>query len=239
MDPISSYIQQARQQGFGDEQIRQALIAAGWPVDQVNAAFAPPVALPAYQPLVSAGEAQPQVKQGSKLPLLIVGILILLIVVGGVAFAALGRKTSYQTAIQQFITAMHDNKKAATDAMVSPAFKAELKKDAGTSSVYDSCHQNSALCLNFFSPSFLNKAILTHKTFQSKGVQVEEETYTLKQKLTGEQAGGQGCTSSSTTTLSISAIPNGKSWLISDVEPSLNASADICAGDNNFPTESN
>lgn len=39
MEPLQAYISQARQQGQTDEQIRQALLSAGWQSAQVNAAL--------------------------------------------------------------------------------------------------------------------------------------------------------------------------------------------------------
>ena len=50
MEQLNTYIQQARQQGQTDDQIRQALVAGGWNADQVNGALGgaatPPSPLP-------------------------------------------------------------------------------------------------------------------------------------------------------------------------------------------------
>jgi hypothetical protein len=225
MDQLNTYIQQARQQGYADDQIRQSLIGAGYTNDQVNSVLGP-ATLPAF------GQPQAVAKAKKKPKLLIVAVclVVFLVAVVGAAFAFAGHKTSYQSVIQQYVTDVADKNKSAAVALESPALDADLKKKVDITNFYSFCQQTGQLCTPFFKASFLDKATKSYKAYKGlNGVEGHELVYTLKQSLGGAQAGGQGCTSSSTNTLTIGVVPKGNSWLVDWVEPAINASANLCS----------
>jgi hypothetical protein len=249
MEQLNTYVQQARQQGQSDEQIRQSLLTSGWNAEQVNAALLGTAATPAPvgqpanyrnsasavptanvgQPFTVDSQQPVQPKRTSKLPILVVGVIVLLLIVGGGGFALLGQKTSYQTVIQQFVTAIQKKDKATADSLESPAMKTFGQKNVGTASFYDACQQASQLCTPLFTTAFLDKATKSYKDYTaSNGAKGKEIVYTLKQSLSGSQAGGQGCSSASTNTLTVAAVPKGNTWQIDNADPSINASANLC-----------
>lgn len=247
MEQLNIYIQHARQQGQTDEQIRQALVAAGWNSAQVSNALgdvsspapanlaAPPdfnqpsaVVSPVIsggdQAFVAASSQNSPSKKKSKLPLLLVGVVVLVVVVGVAVFALAGSKTSYLTVIQNFITAEQNKDKAKVDSFESPAAKTYFQKNAGTSSFYDACKQAGDLCTASFKASYLSKATKTYKSYTaSNGTKGKEVVYAVKQS-----AGGQGCNSNSTSTLTIAVVPKGKSWLVDYVNEAINFDGNVC-----------
>jgi len=247
MEQLKAYIQQAHQQGQADDQIRQSLIRAGWNLEQINVALSvtvtpPSISQPAiYQsqdiatPTVNTEQAPATIspirlpKHKSKLSLLLVGVTALLLIIGGSVFALLGQTKSYQGVIQKFITDMqHDNGKAA-DKLLSPAAKTHFQKVAGTSSFYTACRQSEQLCQPLFSAAFLSKATKKYTSYTADNhVKGEEAVYTEIQSLQGNQAGGPGCTSKSTTTLTIAVVPSGNSWLVDYINEDVSASAQLC-----------
>ena len=70
---INAYIQQSRQQGVSDEQIRQNLITAGWQTEVVDQAI-PPAGVPVTTAIK---------KNATKKILIIAGIIVLILAVGG------------------------------------------------------------------------------------------------------------------------------------------------------------
>jgi hypothetical protein len=260
MDQINIYIEQCRQQGQTDEQIHQSLMASGWSIEQVSAVLpsqipAAPIsvsgspAVGVVQPTpqssasmmpivsteqVSATMPQQQAKsktRSKKLPLIIAGSLALLLIILGSAFFLIGSK-SYQTVMQQFITAIRDKHQATANSLESPAFKSQIQKYYKTRSFYSVCqqYQYGTFCTSLFTTNFIDTATKTYKDYKaSNGTEGKEIIYTLKQSLSGARAGGQGCSSTSTTTLTIAAVPKGNSWLIDNVSPSFNNSPNGCS----------
>lgn len=250
MEQLEAYISQARQQGQTDEQIRQTLLATGWSAEQLSgvlpapsapqlvatvqhaAQAGPPVAVgqPASQPVTTPMQPQTVVhKRSAKRSVALLCLCLFILVVAGSSYAVFGRGTSYQTVIHQFVQAIEDNNKTKADSLESTAFKAEVKKYASTTSFYSACQQEGALCTASFMSSFLSSATKTYTSYTaSNGTKGKELVYTKKQTLSGTQAGGTGCSSTSTTTLSIAVIPSGHSWLVDNINDGTNASGNMC-----------
>ena len=189
----------------------------------------PALVIGPQQPFVSnAQQATPKPKK-SKLVLLILVIAVLLICAGG-AYALFGRKTtSYQDVIKQFVTAIQNKDKATVDSLESPAAKVLLQKNTGNASFYDTCQKEGILCTADFSMSVLAKGTQTVKGYTAAdGTKGKAVTYTIKQSLNGAQAGGQGCSSNGTTTLTFDVVPKGSSWLIDNLDEGNNFSANLC-----------
>lgn len=242
MEQINTYIEQSRQNGQTDEQIRQALIASGWNAEQVNSVLGGlPVPIPEQAPVqpTPVASADPALsptppqstpaKRRSRLPFVAGSLAVLLIIVAGGVFALSSHKASYQTVIQSFITAMQKKDKAKADALESPAAQAFFKKTAGTTSFYDACQQVGELCTASFNASYLAKATKTYKEYtasnDTKGMQL---IYTIKQSVSGSKAGGQGCSGDSTSTLTVSVIPKGNSWLVDNLDQTVDAKGELC-----------
>jgi hypothetical protein len=243
MEQINTFIQQARQQGQTDEQIRQSLLASGWNIEQVNAALIsnnpqvsqafssplnqPPFATPAQnvgQPNFSTLAPVQNVSKRKKisLPLVLTVIVLLLLIVGGSTFALLSHTTNYQSVIQQFVTAIENKNKTTADTLESPAFKTTAEKYYKTDSFYSVCKQTGDLCTPLFTPQFLNKATKTYKDYTAtNGTKGKEVIYSLKQAASGTQAGGKGCSYNTKSTLTIAVVPHGNSWLVDSANPSI------------------
>jgi hypothetical protein len=235
VEQLNTYIQQARQQGQNDAQIHQSLVAAGWAPEQISSALshASPQVSPAgnvgQNNIVSAQQPIAAKRSIQKLKLLIPVIVMLIVLISSGAYALFGHQTSYQTVIQDFIVAVQKKDKANADNLESPALQAYGKKNVGSSSFYDTCQQAGQLCTPLFSSSFLSKATKTYKNYTaSNGTKGKEIIYTEKQSLSGAQAGGAGCSSNSTSTLAIAAVPKGSSWLIDHIDPNISFSANLC-----------
>ena len=204
----------------------------------------PPTVLNPSESSVNSPVAAPQPKQRPFIPLnhdiamlkpkttkpqrvLILMIVILLVIVGGVyAFYNLGHKTSYQTVVQEFITAMQTNDKAKADALTSPQAKTLYQQHEGTNSIYTFCQKTGTLCTYYFSSKFLGATTTTTKDYTFPGnIKGKEVIYTSKDNL---PIGNTGCTSQSTSTLTIGVIPSGSTWLIYGAGPSTSFSAKLC-----------
>lgn len=267
MEPHEAYIDQARQQGQTDEQIRQALLVGGWSVKQVNAVLkAPEVPAPvaagtppsdagpllvatvqpatevtstpvitqpnsqpinAQQTMPASNQQQVAGKQSSRLPVAVVCLVLLLIVIAGSSYAIFGRKTTYQTAVQEFITAMQNNDKAKVYAFESPAFKAESQKYDGTTNFYTACQEEGLLCTASFKQSYLSKATKTYENYTATdGTNGKAVVYTIKESI---NYGGPGCSSNSVDTLSIDVIPKANSWLVDNLGDNSNSTGKFCS----------
>ncbi len=253
MDQLKNYINEARNHDHSDAQIRQDLVGAGWDIAQVDQALNPvnldsqpysaPNVLPPQAQAVSnlfledkipASIALGSSGSGSKLSINLIiaslSMLLLLIIIIGSSLALLGHKTSYQSVINEFITALQKKDKKTADSLESPAMRGLGQKYVGDPSFYDTCHQSELLCSNFFEASFLKKATITRKAYKaSNGIQGHEVIYTVKQTLSGSQAGGKGCSSSSTTTLAFDVVPSGSTWLLDNVSPGIDATVNLCS----------
>lgn len=190
----------------------------------------PPVSPPLIpnQPVATAAQLPPSKPKKTKLPLLIGLIIIFLIAIGGATYALLqvGHKTTYQTVVQEFITAMQDHDKSKADALMSPAAKTQYQKHEGTSSIYTFCQKTGVLCTYYFTPKFLGQTTTTTKNYTfSGGVQGKEVTYAEKQTL---PIGNTGCSSVSTSSLAIGVVPSGNTWLIYGADPTTSFSAKVC-----------
>lgn len=180
---------------------------------------------------ISGSAPSPTPKHKSKKPLFAIGLLVVLvIIIGGVTYAMLGQKTSYQSVVQKFITAVQNKDKTTADSLESPAMKSVGQKTVGSSSFYAVCQQAGQLCMPLFSNSFLDKSTKSYKSYTAKnGAKGREVVYSLKQSASPSQAGGQSCgNGSSVSSLTIDVVPNGSSWLVDNVNPALNASANLC-----------
>jgi hypothetical protein len=192
---------------------------------------APPLPQPQVTPTPAVAAATPAVpKKKSKLKLIIAGLVVVAAVTGGGVYAFnVIQGASYQTVIHRFITAMQKQDKKTADSLESSGAKALVQQYAGTTSFYDACKKEGQICTASFSAAYLAKGTSVYKDYtSSKGVKGKELVYTIKQSLSGAAAGGLGCNSNSTETLSIAAIPSGNTWLIDDIDEGINANASLC-----------
>ncbi len=144
-------------------------------------------------------------------------------------YSALRHKETSQSTVQSFIAAMQSNKQSKADALQTPAMNQNFQKLTGSASFYKSCHNAGQLCQLFFDKKFLAKAKVSYNKYQARdGTTGTQTTYTVKQTTEGEQAGGQGCSSNSVSTLTISTVPKGRKWLVDFVDSGVNFDANLC-----------
>jgi len=137
--------------------------------------------------------------------------------------------SDYEETIKSFIQAVQSKDKVKTDSYLSPAAKAFFKENAGTESFYDECQQAGEFCTTSFEPSYISKAEISRKDYTaSSGTKGKQISYVVKQSLEGAQAGGEGCSSDSTSNLTIAVIPQGSSWLVDKIDQGFDASAVLC-----------
>ena len=202
---------------------------------------------PSFQPSASP------TKKSRKRIILASTSLILLLLIGGGAYAMFMRhkpmtatssntslqipqnqaansnSTGYQTAIQKFVGAVENKDKVTADSLEDQAAQASFKQNFGTTSFYDSCQQSGVLCTGVFAQSFLSKSTISYKDYSAtNGTKGKEGVYTIKESASGTQAGGQGCSSGSTTTLGVAVVPSGSTWFVDTVDLNINANANLC-----------
>jgi hypothetical protein len=274
MEQINNYVIEARTAGQSDEQIRQSLVTAGWPEQQIDAAIpassvntvqslagpqAQPMLNPAAidstmpqpqplptnpqpastnplfnqkpvanpQPISSyqSPHTQPQEKTKFNKRLLMIGLGILLIVIiASSAIALFGKKSSYQTAANEFISAIQNKDKAKADSLESPAAQSYFKKYGQNASFYTICERSGDFCTPLFTASNISDSTKTVNSYTAKnGIKGEAITYTRKQTT-----GTGSCKTSGESTLTIDLTPARGSWLIDNVNPNVSFDAKLC-----------
>ncbi len=238
MDPLKTYITQARQQGQTNGQILETLVGAGWDAGMVRDGLGmPPLrpmvgsvpVEPAVRPLIST--TRPSLAAQNKLQARLkagISVIILLAVVG-LIYALVNRQASYQAVAQEFISALQKKDKAKADSLESPALKTFLQKNANAASFYTVCQQSGSLCTASFNNSYLAKATKTYRDYTAaSGTKGKEIIYTVKQTASGAAAGGSGCSSGSTETITLAFVPKGHSWLVDFIDQDIDAQAQLC-----------
>lgn len=127
--------------------------------------------------------------------------------------------------IEQLITAMRQQDKVTVDSLLSSDAEAFFKEFAGTESFYDSCQEVGDFCTSLFNVEFIDKATKSENDYVSKsGIKGEETKFSLHMT----QDSGNGCSGESTTTLTISTVPQGDTWLIDNIDQGIEGSANLC-----------
>lgn len=163
---------------------------------------------------------------------LIIGLIIILIIGGGL-YWALNHKSNkptvsnnsgqlntssssgYETAINSYITAFQNNNKSAADALQSIAFITYLKTGYPSGSYYSICQSSGQVCTDYFSKQYLSLATKKTSSYTSKsGVKGFAITYTVT--TPGSNTATESVSSSSSS-LTLDAIPSGNTWLIDNI----------------------
>jgi hypothetical protein len=157
-----------------------------------------------------------------KAPFIIFVAMLLLIIVAGGVYVLIFQKTSYQTVATDFVTAMQRGDKTKVDSLISPQEQAQLKKYDKTTSYYTFCQRTGQLCTYYYTPEFINKAVITSQDFKSpfSGRLGKQVTYNLKGPASRNATSVTRCTSpAGNRSLTLYLVPDGKSWLIDGVTP--------------------
>lgn len=231
MDQLRVYIRNARAHGKSDDQIKQALLRAGWPQQTINSALhANPAKhkeeeTPSHHPTQKAKSKDETTKTKAKRKKLkftkkTAAILVVVIILAVGAYIVLNQKTSYQVVAQNFVTAMENKDQAKADSLETPYFKEYVNKVFGTTSYYSYCNKYGQVCTKFFESSFTANATKVYGGYTAvSGIVGKSVEYTTSVNS------GTTCTRQS---LVLDLIPSGNSWLIDSISPSVSSNGASC-----------
>jgi Flp pilus assembly protein TadG len=121
--------------------------------------------------------------------------------------------TSYQSVIQEFVTALQNGNKNTADTLQSSTFSQANLQQYGSTSFYSACVSIGTDCTGAFVQSYLANAMKASNVYISEsGTKGDEIDYTVTVTPSGS--------SGNSNTLTIGVVPNGKSWLIDYVNES-------------------
>ncbi len=210
MDQLDYFVLQARSEGQTDDQIRQQLLSAGWPVAQINAALSP-----APMP-----KAKSRIRN-SKI-VIAIAVVSLVAVLAGVIVFALSKSTSspkisYTTVASEFISDVQTKNQTAADSLESQALKSQGGSSAHTASFEQYCINYGKGCTLFFSSNFINQATVSYGSYKAlNGTLGKSVTLTLP----GNKFPGSSCTTSAyNIVLTLNLVPYHNTWLIDSISP--------------------
>lgn len=226
MDQLTEYIQKARQSGYHDRQIQQALYRAGWTPQQIEAAFkhVPTLTSAAATAVPDPVSSQPA-KRPSRLkltwsPKAITAVIIGLIIIIGLVLLINNLSGSYESAGQSFISAVQTSNQSKADSLEDSALKTSLKQTTGLTSFEKYCISRSTACMSFFTNSYLNRATKINVKYLAMN-HAKGESLIYKEMV--PVAATKTCPpSTGSKTLELDLIPQNGTWLVDNIYLSTN-----------------